>query len=735
MYNTVLRCGQLTVRSSKASVRANDAEKNSLSINNASYSFTGLNSKELLLNNKSVELHALEDDNSYTTKEDCQALFFDQTHYMFSITIKNAEKAYVFSPLAAWCDSSDWDPDSEKLSIPVNFKNDLGNFELCWEWVTSDGELHRASFSGQVFSTKLDIYKHFEIMLKEVKDRFKWIQLDLLRQTTWGWSTDSDSESNLKTWLMIFQEVRETMEELLWKLVKQHRRRLVSETRMLRAEQMRKISPKLEEQVAEGILDNPNRHYPVGKKVLDADTPENRYIKHILLQTFIQLNKVIDIIKPVDRIADIFKERLSEWSDSLGILKQHRFWRGISEFNGLRRESLILSQDPLYAGIRRSWYLLQQGLVFLNKDLHGGIQNAAQLYEIWCLVKIDQIINKIGWQCIDDRTIDFETSGDNFDIDNEKQIGATKFTYEKDDLNNVELSLLFQPYAGKAPSPKVKNIWNGMMASPVPQNPDIVLRLHRNDLPGKPVYTWIFDAKYRINENNAPDEAINQMHRYRDAILWAEDTSGTEHLIRESIGAYVLYPGDENNLNTLSPQIASIDKTNIGAFPLRPDPDNKDSLPEELTKRIKTFLDIKKDYYSIQEKEKQYFKAVPEVRQKADDIFAKCIINFPNDINKDEYRERCRYFHISVTSKKRIEYGIFPILSLNKMKLILIKELYDNVYKFDKKFKIYNIKGSEEDKYWLFELGAPLLGKLSDNKGKINQIILDRENEKIMNQL
>jgi len=717
MSTAILTCGNLTVRSSKAADRIMTAAANNLVIDTARYQFTGCAEAAVLLNGDQYALTA--DDNGlvYSTAKSCPALFFDQTPYMFSIKLpRNTKRAYLFSPLAVWCDSSDWDPDTKRLSIPINFGNDLGDFELCWEWETDDGERHNGSFSGQVFSTKLDIYEHFNIMLDEVTERFEWIRLDLLRQTTWGWSHD-DSEGNLKTWLLIFQEVRNNMDRLFRKLIKQHRRRLISETKMQRPGQMRKISPKNEERIVRGLQENNNRRYPVETKRLDADTPENRFIKYILEQTLTQLHELLDKVDPLPRIADIFKRRLHEWSDSWEELKQQRFWRGIGEFHGLQRESLILSQDPLYAGIRRSWYLLQHGLKFIDRDLHGGIQNAAQLYEIWCLVKMDQLIVDNGWTCVDSRIDNVELNPDDFNSE-DMLSGTGKFLYKKDGLDYVDLELLFQPTAGNRPAEN--SIWSGMMALPVVQKPDIVLRLHRRDLPGQPVYTWVFDAKYRLDGNDAPDDAVNQMHRYRDAIVWSDETGGSRRLMRESIGAYVLYPGNEDFLSERSPQIASIDKTNIGALPLRPGRDGKD-FPRLLKNRLESFFAVKKDYFSVQENQDRYFAAVPDVKRKTGDIFAKCITKSAESMNTAIYWEKCRLYrlpdrvvqkeglkpkawtYLIPTAADGTQLGNFPILSVAKKKRYEIKDLYHS-----KNLPMHNRRGADNDIYWLFELGDPL---------------------------
>lgn len=86
--------------------------------------------------------------------------------------------------------------------------------------------------------------------------------------------------------------------------------------------------------------------------------------------------------------------------------------------------------------------------------------------------------------------------------------------------------------------------------------------------------TYLFDAKYRIDGNvngvdTPPNDAINQMHRYRDAIYY-KDYDGSQ-LKKEVIGGYILFPGDGASLDVAKARFQrSINEVNIGAFPLRP---------------------------------------------------------------------------------------------------------------------------------------------------------------------
>ena len=135
--------------------------------------------------------------------------------------------------------------------------------------------------------------------------------------------------------------------------------------------------------------------------------------------------------------------------------------------------------------------------------------------------------------------------------------------------------------------------------------PDIVLTIRKPD--GFEL-TYLFDAKYRVCDDNEfskedkdeinalraadypPSDAINQMHRYRDAIYYGDKVENVRlHSAKEIIGGYILFPGrgdDEAVRNRYF--FKSIETVNIGAFPLLPDhndPDNEGSLLfEHLTK-------------------------------------------------------------------------------------------------------------------------------------------------------
>ena len=706
MKTEVLKYANLIIRSAAVEKRRQQAVENQLVIEEAVYRFSGFDSDFLQVYNR--EFSSSLDDGTIIFNE-CPAVFFDQTPYMFIITLDDDTiEARVFSPSAALCESADWDEKTKRLSIPVNFGNDLGQFEICWEWEDSFGNRKSASIRSEVYSTKLDIYTHFKIMLDSVQERYKWIQLDLLRQTSWGWSHDHSEDKTLKTWLLIFHEVRIDMDFRLKKLISQHRKRLLTKEERQPADRIQKMPHHLEEKIVEGLVSNDNKKYLIERKYLSSDTAENQYMKHIFFQTYNQLNDVIEQIETSEHISDIYKERLREWSHEWSMLKQHRFWRGIGSFHGLRRESQVLSQDPLYSGIRRSWYLLQQGLKFFKNELQGGIQNAAQLYEIWCLVKIEEIIRDNGWFCVEGDDSDFRGEEQALSISEEDvNSGSAKLIYKKSNLENVELHLLFQPTAGPKEN-KSQGLWDGMAAYPIPQRPDIVLRLFRNDLSNKSVYTWIFDAKYRIKNNFAPEDAVNQMHRYRDAILWTDENSiNKSDMKREGIGAYVLYPGKENELKADSCQLSSINKTNIGAFPLRPD--DKNYKPRYLGKKIKDFLKIPETENLVQDFQPQYGEKVEyglcttRTHMRNQNYWNKCrLYRLPQKAVTNNMKDPQNWKYL-VPSFNNEHFGFFPILNVKLMRRKEIVEAYRS-----KGIYIDHRPNKDDTAYYLFYLDRPL---------------------------
>ena len=409
-------------------------------------------------------------------------------------------------------------------------------------------------------------------MLEGVQNRFEGaVRLDILRQTHWN-ILPSTSAASLQSWLAVFRQLEYDLYLAFQRLIRYHRQTLKSEVEWVRGETIKKVSPSREEVIARGIKERPNRLFHIEKRVLDPDRIENRFAKHVLLNILTDLARAKQAIEGRTQVSEIFQEwidrRLSEWTT----IGKHSFWREISTFHGFHQESLIIHRDPTYARIVEGWSILRKGLSLVLSDrFRGGIQSVDDLYEIWCLVQLDQAILDLGWTS---KEVNWVNEGKEWDdLGARSQTVTARLIYHKLDCTGEKIEMLYQPSANGQPS-KSKG-WEGVHSLPVTQRPDIVFRHHKDGY----TRTWIFDAKYRIETERlgqcyAPHDAINQMHRYRDALLWNSDpTISTDIHLRESIGAFVLFPGHSLDWAQHS-QSKSISHVNIGAIPLRPIWDN-----------------------------------------------------------------------------------------------------------------------------------------------------------------
>ena len=514
----------------------------------------------------------------------CQAgpLFFDNGKALVEIALQGEDCADLrlvhFS--SAVCDG--FTLKKGVLRGVLDFQNDLGDFELRWEW-TRQGKRQTAAFRFTVYSTKLNLHGDFRAMLDAVQDYFHWLRLDLLRQTQWGLASDSDP-ATLQSWLSIFRTSEPELRNAYHLLLQRYRQRLQSEAQYARADRIRRVPPRLEEEIARWNAERPNKLHRYENQVLDPDTLENRFVKAALLELLRDLRRAQTALNAQEKVSDAFKDWLSECEGNWRQLAAHPFWKSIGAFRGMRQESLVLLRDPVYSKILRYWKLLRQGLRFaLLERFAGGMQSVDQLYEVWCLAQLHGILLESGFQ--EDQREWQLSAGEWNDLGETRESAKASFRFHSKDSQDVRLYLLYQPYTGKK-SPG----WEALDALPVPQNPDLVIRLEKD---GR-IHTWIFDAKYRVEADErsvprwgAPAEAINQMHRYRDAILWTQDSlqQGKKEYRRETIGAFALFPGNEPGWET-HPQHRSAYEVNIGAFQLHPSGQGREWLVKFLNEKL-----------------------------------------------------------------------------------------------------------------------------------------------------
>lgn len=250
---------------------------------------------------------------------------------------------------------------------------------------------------------------------------------------------------------------------------------------------------------------------------------------------------------------------------------------------------MVLQKAVGYSQVYRTWNLLRRAYS-LNDGLYRlQTKDIATLYEIWCFIEVSHIVK--AQLHLDDEDVEHRNRMEMNGVFS-WELGKgehSRILFRKDGVELAELV-----YNPKNTDKENDNVgMKDLVVPTVPQKPDIVLQLTKNDLQQGMKMTYLFDAKYRIDSKDKgvdvpPEDAINQMHRYRDAIYYKDYDANT--LKKEVIGGYILFPGyGEPNDVAVSKFYKTIKEVNIGAFPLRPkDVENRKLLENFIDELIHT---------------------------------------------------------------------------------------------------------------------------------------------------
>lgn len=523
-------------------------------------------------------------------KETEPAFFFEQTEYAVWIEFeKEVSEAQFVSPRKDVNEHFSWKGHKHVLTGFLDYDNEIGRSDLPLRY-KKNGEWQQFTFSYDVISAKLDYHHDWKLILSDIENEYYMLSLDYMKRTYHGISIGEGKSYDL-IWWNIFNSLQEKFIRASRNIIERPRHRLQALPTYKRADQIRRFTPPLEQKLAEHRTEE-SRLYYVDEQQHTHNTIENRFLKHTLLtiaKHYSELVKRVNGLK-IASIDEAEKRRIEGIDKELFRLSHHPFFRTIGTFEGLRQESLVLQRDVNYSTIYKTYNILRNSFSFNNGLYRMETKDIATLYEIWCFIEVSHIVKEILNLGDDDiENPNRAEMGDAFVRTMDKGTHS-RIVFRKD---GIELAELF--YNPKHTTKGNTSSGIEHLESPtVPQKPDIMLRLTKNDVEQEMKMTYLFDAKYRIEERNdkgvdiPPDDAINQMHRYRDAIYYKE--YGTNVLKKEVIGGYILFPGNGDPKDVqLSRFQKSIKEVNIGAFPLRPkDDENRKMLSDFITELINT---------------------------------------------------------------------------------------------------------------------------------------------------
>lgn len=521
------------------------------------------------------------------------AIFFDNTDYPIWVEFKDYVKKAQFGSILQ-SENEKFTFRRQILAGFLNYGNEVGRSEIQLIYQVG-AETRSFVFSFEVLSTKLNYHEHWKAIIEDIEQEYRMLSLDYMRRTFHGFSPDASGETPEIIWWSVFANEQKKFIKACKNIIDRPRHRLHGKETYKRADKLTFVPSCIENELAEHRADC-SHLYRVEERVWTNDTKENRFLKFALGQITDRYEILKKRIEAIKNASDVMKEDMQATLATLKHLQRNPFFRTVGNYKGINQESLVLQKATGYSQIYRTWSLLHRSYSLNDGIYRLQTKDIATLYEIWCFIEVSHIVKEklhLSDEDIDHRNR-MEMNGlFTWDLGKGEH---SRILFKKDDIELAEL--VYNPK-----STERENLSAGIKdwtVPTVPQKPDIVLQLTKNDLQEGMKMTYLFDAKYRIDGKDKngvdvpPEDAINQMHRYRDAIYYKDYQS--DALKKEVIGGYILFPGDgEPAVVAESKFRKTIDEVNIGAFPLRP----KDTHNRQLLERFIEELILTKSYETI----------------------------------------------------------------------------------------------------------------------------------------
>ena len=514
-----------------------------------------------------------------------QAVFFDNAEYPIWVDFgSHVSKAQFGSILQT--DNDRFSFRGHTLAGFINYGNEIGKSEL--QLVYNIGKEQRNFKLGyEVLSTKLNYHEHWKKIIEDIEAEYRMLSLDYMKRTFHGFSPDTKGETPELIWWSIFAGEQEKFIKACRSIIERPRRRLRGYEVYLRADKLKRVPTNIENELAEYRREQAHL-YRVEEHIQSNDTQENRFLKYALSQITAKYETLKKRIEAIKNTSDTLKKEMEEVENTLKHLQKNPFFRTVGRFKGLTQESLVLQRASGYSQVYRTWQLLRRAYSLNDGMYRLQSKDIATLYEIWCFIEVSHIVKKqLGIDVDVDHRNRMEMNGVfTWELGKGEH---SRILFKKDGVELAEL--VYNPKHTDKENDSIS--MEHLVVPTVAQKPDIVLQLTKDDIEKGMKMTYLFDAKYRINDrtdagvDTPPDDAINQMHRYRDAIYYKDNKEGDNALKKEVIGGYILFPGNGDPIEVAKAKFQqSLDEVNIGAFPLRPNDDKNKELLEDFIKEL-----------------------------------------------------------------------------------------------------------------------------------------------------
>lgn len=597
-------------------------------------------------------------------------VLFETCKYQFAVEFKqgldiSVEKHYphVRHQLKCIGENFKFYPSSTNSGIlvgDIDFLNSPGMFSFAFDYWDSEGFLHHENLKMYVASPKLDTKNDLKQIMALINQEYENYVYDYLTLTFNSFALQRIVKNNHIIWLSIFKSVVDDYFRNVRFIMSRPNNRPVRKTYYARPDRIRRWSQREEERYKNMGQDAEMHYFRYEQIENTVNTRENRFVKYTLHVLGKKFREIFGELSNLPTVMDAEERKMLEgYLITFKRMETSSFFRKVGEFEGFRQESGILQQRTGYAQIYKAWLMLKNSLDLVEGQTDIGTKQIWELYEIWCFLVMKRLIAKV-------LDLDWNKS-EHVREDKSKMLNTivkSEMTHviEFDNVKNGDLVRLEYQHTYNRRTKE-------FTTSTTEQRPDIVVTIEKKD---GFVLTYLYDAKYRVQDDAKDGEldegvtvdvadyplpdAINQMHRYRDAIYYSMKAD-VRPSAKEIIGGYILFPGRVEGDEIYNRYFyKSIKNVNIGAFPLLPSTDENEIIQcDLLEKHLREILLEDSIYEHVKDSIPQ--KGLKYEPEKSGNVF---VVIVDRELYNDEHHSK-----MSVEIPLDINNGIFKLDSID----------------------------------------------------------------------
>lgn len=492
-------------------------------------------------------------------------LFEEETYHLWVDGVDDAPHVRHRDPLFAR--DITHRPEKRSASGTFNLQRQVGRLPLTIAFGATMVQLEL-----EVVPTKIDYATDYEALVADVSGTSRGLALAYMRSTHRGAAHGGDRATEIE-WLTTLRQEMTRLQQALARISAQPYRHLLREVRLTPNYKVRRLDSATRRAITRGKgagpVDEVDGLGPVRRMINNVnavttlDTPEHRWLHLQLRLLHRQLLGIAAVLanearRSTERIGErrrAEQQELRQFADRLERLLELDVLRAATRLPQPSPPSLTLISAPGYREAYRILTDLRLGLAVQGEALDLQSKDIHDLYELWAFTEIVRLVA--------------------IHTDSEPDVSTLVRSYSGGLRIGLSAGALSDvPFVGEPRGYTVS--YNRVYPGPTgEQKPDIVIRVSEH---GRPDLVIVLDAKYRVDATpefrtrhgapGPPIDAINALHRYRDAIVSDSPTP-----MRPVVRGAALFPltlEEADEYEESSSLFSSLASLGIGALPFLP---------------------------------------------------------------------------------------------------------------------------------------------------------------------